>query len=233
MFSLPHQTLNDLQYDLDEVYRLNINQVTTYPLFTFPYTTIGRYKEIKKLKMPNLIKRRRMYKKIHSCLISQDFRRTSVWNFTKADALRYSSVTRNYYIGLGAGGASSFKNVFYFNTFSVHEYIKSLLQNKTPIAFSMEISSQLNALYKLYWKLYDTCIEKTQLDALSKENPRIKKILQVFDSFGFLNKSNSSINLTERGAFWVHLLQNYFVLNYINTVWSKAMRMPWPEEIVI
>jgi len=32
--------------------------------------------------------------------------------------------------------------------------------------------------------------------------------------------------LTERGCFWIHLVQNYFVLNYINKVWYNAMKDP-------
>ena len=37
--------------------------------------------------------------------------------------------------------------------------------------------------------------------------------------------------LTERGAFWIHLMQNYYVLDYIDKVWSRSMREAWPGRI--
>jgi hypothetical protein len=32
-------------------------------------------------------------------------------------------------------------------------------------------------------------------------------------------------------AFWLHLAQNYFALNYVNTIWTAAKSQPWPEVI--
>ena len=45
--------------------------------------------------------------------------------------------------------------------------------------------------------------------------------------------SHFANDLTERGAFWIHLLQNHYVLNYIDKVWRAAMQDPWPERITL
>lgn len=37
--------------------------------------------------------------------------------------------------------------------------------------------------------------------------------------------------LAERGSSWIHLLQNYYVLNYIKRVWTRSMREAWPRRI--
>ena len=41
------------------------------------------------------------------------------------------------------------------------------------------------------------------------------------------------IELTEPGAFWVHLVQNHFALNYVNTLWTQARLEAWPQKIDI
>jgi hypothetical protein len=46
-----------------------------------------------------------------------------------------------------------------------------------------------------------------------------------------LNEEDARYALTERGSFWIHLLQNVYVLNYINTVWTRCMREAWPGRI--
>jgi hypothetical protein len=39
------------------------------------------------------------------------------------------------------------------------------------------------------------------------------------------------MTLTDAGAFWLHLAQNYFALDYGNTLWTAARRQPWPAAI--
>ncbi|MFH0792007.1 MAG: hypothetical protein V1905_02225, partial [bacterium] len=41
---------------------------------------------------------------------------------------------------------------------------------------------------------------------------------------GLCKETKDEIILTERGSFYIHLLQNYFILNYINKVWTIAKR---------
>jgi coproporphyrinogen III oxidase-like Fe-S oxidoreductase len=50
IFAFPNQTQEELLQDITKVNRLGVDQITTYPLFTFPYSTIGKYMKIKKLK---------------------------------------------------------------------------------------------------------------------------------------------------------------------------------------
>ena len=234
MFVLPGQTEAELYADLEKTIELHVDQVTTYPLFTFPYTTVGEYLRLNKIKMPSLIKRRKMYKMIYNFYNFNDYHPVSVWGFKQKNATKYSSVTRDHYIGLGAGAASRFPSIFYFNTFSVHEYIKSLLNKKTPIAISMEISSALNRFYWLYWRFYETSINKDALFSFFGENNRkISLLLKSLKLLWFIKETEKTIHLTERGAFYIHLLQNYFVLDYINNVWSVAMKEPWPKSIEI
>ncbi len=231
MFALPNQNVEDIIYDLEKIIEFGINQVTAYPLFTFPYSSVGRFLKLRKVRMPNIFKRRIMYHTIHSYLTSKGFRRVSVWGFIKHNEPRYSSVTRDFYIGFGPGSGTSLKNGYYLNTFSFNHYIKILREKKLPIALKMDFNDEMLRYYWFYWRLYDTTIKEEELEEYFKNDRRLKKIIKVSDILNFYDKKDGYIILNERGSFYLHLLQNYFLLNYINKVWSKAMEEPFPEII--
>jgi coproporphyrinogen III oxidase-like Fe-S oxidoreductase len=234
MFALPGQTVKEALADLHKAISSGVNQITLYPLFTFPYSTAGKYLRLKRLKMPKIFTRRRMYRAIHEFCLENGFRRVSVWGFKRGDVPRYSSVTRDNYIGLGAGAGSYIPGAFYLNTFSVREYVRACLNNILPIALKMDFTESMARYYWLYWRLYDTYIPKKQLSELpGAEDKKIRWSLWLAKILSLYEEDAEQICLTERGAFWLHLLQNYFVLNYIDKVWSIAMKEPWPKEIEI
>jgi len=234
MFALPGQSVEEVVSDLRKAIASGVNQVTLYPLFTFPYSAAGRYLKLKKVKMPNIFTRRRMYRAIHDFCLENGFQRVSVWGFKRGDAPIYSSVTRDNYVGLGAGAGSYIPGAFYFNTFSVEEYIKTCLNNRLPVAFKMEFNESMAQYYWLYWRIYETYISKERLfEIFVDKDKRIRPLLWLAGLFGLHEEDAEQIYLTERGAFWLHLMQNYFALNYIDKVWSVAMNEAWPTEIRI
>ncbi len=234
MFALPGQEIKDVIFDLKRAMDFKVKHITTYPLFTFPYSSVGKYLKIKKLRMPNVKVRRRIYKTIHDYFLANRFKRVSVWAFKKGALPRYSSVTRDYYIGLGAGAASCLPGIFYFNTFSVNEYIESLTLGKLPVAIKMDIEKSLANYYWLYWRLYDTYIPKKKLRELfGRYDRKLLFLMKTGKMLKLFKETGEKICLTERGSFWVHLMQNYYFLDYVNKVWSIAMNEPWPERIEI
>lgn len=234
MFALPGQTVREVVLDLKKAINSGVGQITLYPLFTFPYSTVGKYLNLKSVKMPNIITRKSMYYTIHNFCTDNGFKRVSVWGFIRDNVPRYSSVTRDNYIGFGAGAGSHISKAFYLNTFSVKEYIKSCLNNKLPVALKMDFTDSMNRYYWLYWRLYDTYIPKKQLfELFSKKDKNIQLLLWLIRTFKLGKEDTEKVCLSERGAFWLHLVQNYFVLNYINKIWSIAMKEPWPNEIKI
>lgn len=232
MFALPGQTTGDVVRDLKKALGSGVDQVTTYPLFTFPYSAVGRYRRLKRVRMPNLATRRKMYKTIHNFFLGHGFQRVSVWGFLRGKAPRYSSVTRERYIGLGAGAGSHIPGVFYLNTFSVEEYIRICRAGMLPAVLKMDFGEAMTQYYWLYWRLYDTVIPKEQLFALFGEtNRELKLLLRLLETLKLAQDRGEQIVLNERGAFWLHLLQNYFALPYINKVWTAAQKAPCPDQI--
>jgi len=233
MFALPGQTLDDVRFDLQMAVDKGVNQITTYPLFTFPYSTVGRYLRLKQVRMPKLGIRRTLYRFIHRYLLERGFSRVSVWGFKKGNGPRYSSVTRDNYIGLGPGAGSHMADGYYLNTFSTTEYIRRcLFDEKFPIALYMPFNETMQHYFWLYWRLYDTYIPKAGLrEAPSRVRNKTYALLWLLKGLRLLVEGDINFELIEEGAFWVHLAQNYFSLRYINTIWSVAMKEAYPEEI--
>lgn len=233
MFALPGQNIGSALDDLNEALRIGPNQITTYPLFTFPYSSVGRYLKMRKVKTPGVFRLRKMYGAIHNFFTQNGYQRVSVWGFKKGDSPRYSSVTRDTYIGIGAGAGSRLPGVFYLNTFSVKDYIEATSTGRLPIALKMDMTQRLTNYYWLYWRFYDTYIDSQQVREKFGKDVKLRVMFGLAKLLGLTKENPDRIELTERGAFYIHLLQNCFILNYIDRVWSAAMRESWPDRIEI
>jgi coproporphyrinogen III oxidase-like Fe-S oxidoreductase len=233
MFALPGQTTAEALVDLNRIFELGADQVTLYPLFTFPYTAVGKHRAFQHVKFPKMPVRRQMYRALHDYALAKGFSRVSVWGFKRGEVPRFSSVTRQYYIGLGAGSASCLPGMFYFNTFSVSEYSRTCTNGDTPVALKMAMTSAMEHYYWLYWRLYDTYVPKHELMRIFQDDTKIKWLLMLARKMGMMTEEKDHYVLTERGAFWIHLLQNHYVLNYIDKVWSTAIKEPWPGRITL
>jgi len=236
MFALPGQSIQDLKEDLDIATSTFADQITAYPLFTFPYSSIGEYRKLKNVEMPKLSSRKKMYYFLYDYLIKKDYKRASVWSFKKeADTHRYSSVTRERYIGFGPGAGSFYGSLFTLNTFSVPDYISSFNKKGEAVALQMSFSRRLSILYDFYWRLYDTRIPKVRIvDGVNYRVADIKALklfLILAKALDMVDEEEEAYILTKKGTFWIHLLQNYFLLRYINKIWSVAKCVPWPESI--
>jgi oxygen-independent coproporphyrinogen-3 oxidase len=234
MFALPGQTTGDLIADLDHAADLGVNQVTAYPLFTFPYTAVGEYLHLKGVKLPDLATRKEQYHAIGEWARRRGFERVSVWGFRRGEAPRYSSVTRDGYIGIGPGSGSHLPDGFTLNTFDLGEYERALGEGRSAIALRMPFAGEMGGWWWLYWRFYDTRIPYGDLDAeLGDDAAKARHWLSAIEHTGLASRDNGTLELTDAGAFWLHLAQNHFALSYVNTLWTAARREPWPERIDI
>ena len=234
MFALPRQTATNVTADLAKAVQLGADQLTTYPLFTFPYTTVGKYLRLTAVKMPNLRMRQAQYRAISNWCAENCFERVSVWGFKLGTIPRYSSVTRDGYIGIGPGAGSHLSDGFVINTFDLHSWIDTTCDGRTAIALRMPFSGEMSGWWWLYWRFYDTRIPMDDLDvALGNDAPKARQWLRVMEQIGFAFRNGKHLELTESGAFWLHLAQNYFALNYVNTLWTQARREAWPKAVAI
>jgi oxygen-independent coproporphyrinogen-3 oxidase len=185
------------------------------------------------VKLPGIGQRRRMYYSLNNFFEEHQYKRSNVWSFVKNPTYNFSSVTRNYYLGLGASSGSYNGKSFYFNTFSVPEYIKTA-EYKLPVSLVMKVSEKLQKSFWLYWQLYETTINKNSFKDIFSSD--------IYNNFGFLlhllkifrfisTEDKDFIKLNTRGSHWIHLLQNYYALDYVNKIWSISKNTLWPEKI--
>jgi oxygen-independent coproporphyrinogen-3 oxidase len=231
MFALPGQSVEALIGDIDTAAALGASQITTYPLFTFPYSTIGAYLRLRKVRMPPLGTRRKAYHALSRHLTASGFERASVWGFTRGGAPRYSSVTRDDYYGLGAGAGTHAGEWYSLNTFSVPEYVERCLRGESPVALAVPFSEAMTRYHWLYWRLYETRVDLEEFEERFAGDRRARALLALVLRLGFAEKDCGQLRLNQRGAFWVHLAQNLFSLRYINDIWSVAKGEAWPRAI--
>lgn len=234
MFALPDQTAGDVTADLARAEQLGANQLTTYPLFTFPYTSVGTYLRLTDVRMPDLRLRRAHYRAISAWCATHGFERVSVWSFKRGAVPRYSSVTRDGYIGVGPGAGSHLPDGFVLNTFDLNSWIRATRAGRTAIALRMPFAGAMSGWWWLYWRFYDTRIPLHGLEAvLGHDASKARRWLRTMERAGLALHHDGYVELTEPGAFWLHLIQNYFALSYVNTLWTKARCEPWPQAVAI
>ena len=236
MFALPGQTTDDLRRDLLDAMSYGPDQITCYPLFTFPYASVDRWLARNRVVIPNQRRRWRMYRMLCETLADHGYVRASVWSFTRNHITPFSSVTRDRYLGFGAGAASYNGGSFTFNTFSVPAYADAVEDGRFPTAIGMPVSATLDRMFWLYWRLYETRVPKAAYRDLFDRDPErdFAGIFRLLRALGFVeNESADWLALNTRGCHWVHLAQNLLALNDVNTVWSAARATAFPDRIAL
>jgi oxygen-independent coproporphyrinogen-3 oxidase len=236
MFALPGQTTEDLRQDLLEAIRHGPDQITCYPLLTFPYAAVGRWLARNRVVVPPHRLRWKMYRMLSATLAEHGYERASVWSFTRKNTAAFSSVTRDRYLGFGAGAASYNGRTFTFNTFSVPAYQAAVEDGRFPTALGMPVSARLERMFWLYWRLYETRVPKAPYRELFGRDLEgdFPGIFRMVRRLGFVeDETDACLTLNTRGCHWVHLAQNLLALNDINTVWSAARATPYPNSICL
>ncbi len=234
MFALPRQAAGDVLVDLSRAAQLGADQLTTYPLFTFPYTQVGKYLRLAAVRMPGLRMRQAHYRAISGWSAGHGFERVSVWGFKRGSVPRYSSVTRDGYIGIGPGAGSHLPDGFVLNTFDLDSWVRATRSRGKAIALRMPFAGEMSGWWWLYWRFYDTRIPLDALGpALGRDAPKGRRWLGMVERAGLAARHGNALELTEAGAFWLHLAQNYFALDYVNTLWTRARQEPWPQAVEI
>ena len=110
--------------------------------------------------MPDSEIRRRMYYHIYDTLLANGYEQVSVWGFLKGGKGKYSSVTREQYLGLGPSAGTYTGKQFLFNTFNMEKYISGPVQDQLPYEYIMDVTPHMERLFWVYWRLYETVIPR-------------------------------------------------------------------------
>ncbi len=232
IYGIPGQELQDPIDDVNRCIAIGVDHLSAYPLITFEHTYLGKLVREGKFQGYGERARAHTQKAIARVCLARGFKRTSVWSFTKTNASAYTTVTRESYLGFGAGAGSKVDGEFWFNTFSVAAYNK--LDTLRP-AIRLETTERFRRLHWLYWQIYSTSIDKHKYEELFHRDVTkdFRLPLVIMKLLGWIHEEGSVFTFTERGARWSHRFQMLFSLTFIDEVWTQCQREPWPKEIVL
>jgi oxygen-independent coproporphyrinogen-3 oxidase len=230
--AIPGQAPEDTADDVRRCLELGVDQLSVYTLFTFGYTNLGLRTRQGRLSIYGDRSRLQAQRAVARLCRAAGYRRTSPWNYTRPGVTPYSTVTREDYVGFGAGAASKVDGVFWFNTFSVDEYTA---QERNRPALVLETTERFRRFHWLYWRLYGTEIDPERYRArFSRDLARdFGLLLRALVLVGMTRRDGRGWRVTEFGAIWMHRLQQLFSISYIDDVWAQCQAEAWPTSVTL
>lgn len=228
IFGIPGQTPKDLREDMIKAAEYGATQISTYPFIDFTHAN-NKQKPLnekgKKILLDSIVKTSE----------EMGFARTSVWTFAKKDTPKYSSITRDNFLGFGPSATTLLKDNFRINTFSVTEYINALRGNRIPVALILDFSERARCLYWLFWSCYNLDIDKNNFFQLFNKDldSEFWWEIKLGKLLGIMENNGDSYKLTDKGAYLFHLVEQKYTDQYIDKTWRMARKTPWLEKIVL
>ena len=226
IFALPTQTFEDLRDDVDKAFAIGANHVAIYPFIDFSFT---------KSDLPVMKKRekRKLLDKITNYLLGKGYTRDSIWTFSSKTGAKYSSMTRDNFLGFGCSATTLLYDQFKINTFSVEEYIKRIDKEKLPTSLTIRFTPRQRMIYYLFWTAYSTRVDSRDFERFF--GVPLKKMygfeIAVAKLLGFIKERDGVYEMTLKGAFYYHYYENFYTLSYIDKMWGIMKKEAFPKEI--
>lgn len=226
IFALPNQTCEDIKSDVDIAFRNGANHVAIYPFIDFSFTK----SEVKS--MPKKQKKQ-LLDQITAYFKQQGYYRDSIWTFSNKKEAKYSSMTRDNFLGFGCSATTLLKNQFKINTFSVDEYCKRINGGELPTSLTIRFSLRQRMVYYLFWTLYSMQLDERTFEQFF--GVPLQKMygfeFWLAQKLGFLTKENNIYSMTTKGAFYYHYYEQFYTLSYIDKMWGIMRNEAFPKYL--
>jgi coproporphyrinogen III oxidase-like Fe-S oxidoreductase len=234
IFAIPDQSVDEVEADIGYALELGADQVSAYPLMFFAYMPFKQKLERAKADMPGRWSEREMLKVAVNAASAAGYRRTSIWSFNKPEAKRYTTVTKDSFVGVGVGASTMMGDYFSVNTFSLPEYIGGTEKGLKP-ALATRLDDRDKLAYWLFWRCYDLVIDTGKLKELFGRGlpASIRGLLPLLELFELIEHKGDIIRLTERGAYIFHLIEKEYTHAYLERLWGACLKEAWPKRVVI
>ena len=232
IFALPGQSEDEAVEDVAIACGLGADQISTYPLIQFSDTSLATHLRSAGKALPSWRTERRMLHAVVRQARDAGYERTSIWSFNRPGAPRYTTVTRDSFVGIGAGATSRMGDYFRVNSFSVNEYI-SAANAGSPMALATRMDQGDRMAYWLFWRCYDTAIDMNRFEALFGQRMPggIRAALQLLRVLGLAKREGNVIRLTDSGAYLFHLVEKEYTHAYLEKLWTACRREAWPDSV--
>ncbi len=228
IFAIPGQTAEILLNDIETAFSNGATQVSTYPFIDFTFVN-NRYKPL-----PEDEKKKMLAQISRFCKL-KGYKRTSVWTFAKENTEKYSSITRDNFLGFGISATTLLKNQFKLNTFSIEDYVKRTEQGHLPTSLTLRFLPRQRMTYYLFWGAYSMHISPESFEKFFGKGLNRMFGLEILISciLGFLERDGEALCLSERGAYYYHYIEQAYTTAYIDKMWSISRVTPFPDKIVL
>lgn len=228
IFAIPGQTDKILMKDITAAFDHGATQVSTYPFIDFTFL------DNSSKPMPEKTKKR-MLKKLTEYCSNINIERTYVWTFAKKGTKRYSSVTRDNFLGFGVSAATLLKDTFKINTFSITDYIKRINNSILPSSLTLYFTKRQRAVYYLFWSAYSLKIDIQKFEKIIGES--LDKMfgfeLLLAEKLGLLVKNKDCYELTPKSSYLYYTIEQSYTREYIDKMWNVSRKEAFPGKIVL
>lgn len=228
IFGLPGQTIESIKSDIETAFANGANHIALYPFIDFTYTRRSFEK------MPEAQKKKLMGEIAEYCG-RRGYVRDSIWTFGKPDTRKYSSMTRDNFLGFGCSATTLLKDRFKINTFSITDYIGRVNGGVLPTALTLKFTRRQRMVYYLFWTAYTMAVDAGAFERFFEE--KLERCygaeLLAARIFGLVRKEGRTYRMTVRGAYYYHYFENYYTLSYIDQMWNLMRVRAFPDELVI
>jgi len=237
MFMIPSEDLKIWEEDLRIAAEFNPTQITTYPTLLTPQAIIWDNAVKGKVRQPI-----KLFEKFIN--LSQKILNSYGYNMVRIESWSkggdYSTVNLEMtgpLLALGAGAFGFTGTYEWCNVHSVREYIRSLLNNKLPVAVARSVNtsertSRIVADQLFCRGIINASFLREKLGYGFEALPRpFKWSLRIMKSLGFLEGDKETLKLTRKGIIAAHKFIWTFVMKVPCKLAYKLMETPWPMRI--
>lgn len=226
IFALPNQTYLDLKKDIELAFSHGANHVAIYPFIDFTFTS-------SKVKTMEKKAKRKLLDEITKYCMEQGYHRSSIWTFSSEKEARYSSMTRDNFLGFGCSATTLLKDQFKINTFSVEEYCKRIEERKLATSLTIRFTERQRMIYYLFWTAYSTRVDSRDFEKFFRKSLRKMYGFELWLAkvLGFVEEEDGVYEMTLKGAFYYHYYENFYTLAYIDKMWGIMRKEAFPEKI--
>jgi len=228
IFALPGQTIDLLKSEIEFAFSHGANHIAVYPFIDFTFTS-RNFPKMKESEKKTLL-----YQLIKYCG-DKGYIRDSIWTFSKDGSSKYSSMTRENFLGFGCSATTLLKDQFKINTFDVQKYIERIENGKPATALTLKFTLRQRMIYYLFWMAYTMRVNQNDFneffDASLKDY--YKAELLIVRLLGWIRKENDSYIMTAKGSYYYHYFEHFYTLSYIDKMWNLMRNTAFPEELII
>lgn len=204
MFSIPRQSMENLNYSLSKAVELEPDHISAYSLIFEKGTPL--YNEMKKGKISPVDEKTdsEFYEAVIDFLTESGFEQYEVSNFARDGKFCKHNLKywhNEEYLAFGPSAHGFYNNIRYKNKRNLKTYINILESNKLPVDYEEFQNDNLKLIDKIFLGLRADGIDLTKLSAEHNLNLReiLKEDFAIYINENLINDHHNKISLTKNG----------------------------------